>query len=75
MFCGLPSSTISIVPRAVVVRAASSSRPDGSRSQVELSSPKRDASHAGRRQRYQCRVVNGEPVVFEINPRFSGGIR
>jgi carbamoyl-phosphate synthase large subunit len=22
----------------------------------------------------QCRVVNGEPVVFEINPRFSGGI-
>jgi carbamoyl-phosphate synthase large subunit len=22
----------------------------------------------------QCRVVDGEPVVFEINPRFSGGI-
>ena len=22
----------------------------------------------------QCRIVNGEPVVFEINPRFSGGI-
>lgn len=22
----------------------------------------------------QCRVVNGKPVVFEINPRFSGGI-
>jgi len=22
----------------------------------------------------QCRVVNGEPVIFEINPRFSGGI-
>lgn len=22
----------------------------------------------------QCRVVNGTPVVFEINPRFSGGI-
>lgn len=22
----------------------------------------------------QCRVVNGAPVVFEINPRFSGGI-
>jgi carbamoyl-phosphate synthase large subunit len=22
----------------------------------------------------QCRVVKGEPVVFEINPRFSGGI-
>ena len=22
----------------------------------------------------QCRVVNGEPTVFEINPRFSGGI-
>jgi carbamoyl-phosphate synthase large subunit len=22
----------------------------------------------------QCRVVNGRPVVFEINPRFSGGI-
>ncbi len=22
----------------------------------------------------QCRLVNGEPVIFEINPRFSGGI-
>lgn len=22
----------------------------------------------------QCRVVNGKPVIFEINPRFSGGI-
>ena len=22
----------------------------------------------------QCRVVNGQPIVFEINPRFSGGI-
>ncbi len=22
----------------------------------------------------QCRVVNGQPVIFEINPRFSGGI-
>ena len=22
----------------------------------------------------QCRVVNGKPTVFEINPRFSGGI-
>lgn len=22
----------------------------------------------------QCRVVNGVPIVFEINPRFSGGI-
>ena len=22
----------------------------------------------------QCRVVQGRPVVFEINPRFSGGI-
>lgn len=22
----------------------------------------------------QCRIVNGQPVVFEINPRFSGGI-
>ena len=23
----------------------------------------------------QCRVVDGTPVVFEINPRFSGGIQ
>jgi carbamoyl-phosphate synthase large subunit len=22
----------------------------------------------------QCRVVNGTPIIFEINPRFSGGI-
>ena len=22
----------------------------------------------------QCRVVDGHPVIFEINPRFSGGI-
>ena len=22
----------------------------------------------------QCRIVDGVPVVFEINPRFSGGI-
>jgi carbamoyl-phosphate synthase large subunit len=22
----------------------------------------------------QCRIVDGEPIVFEINPRFSGGI-
>lgn len=22
----------------------------------------------------QCRVVDGRPVIFEINPRFSGGI-
>ena len=22
----------------------------------------------------QCRVVDGRPTVFEINPRFSGGI-
>jgi carbamoyl-phosphate synthase large subunit len=23
----------------------------------------------------QCRVVQGTPVIFEINPRFSGGIQ
>lgn len=23
----------------------------------------------------QCRVVDGQPVVFEVNPRFSGGIQ
>ena len=22
----------------------------------------------------QCRIVDGTPVVFEINPRFSGGV-
>jgi carbamoyl-phosphate synthase large subunit len=22
----------------------------------------------------QCRIVDGRPVIFEINPRFSGGI-
>ncbi|MDH4067076.1 MAG: ATP-grasp domain-containing protein, partial [Acidobacteriota bacterium] len=22
----------------------------------------------------QCRIVDGQPTVFEINPRFSGGI-
>ena len=22
----------------------------------------------------QCRVVDGRPVIFEVNPRFSGGI-
>jgi carbamoyl-phosphate synthase large subunit len=22
----------------------------------------------------QCRIVDGRPIIFEINPRFSGGI-
>ena len=78
MLCDFSGRPLSIVPRErVVIRAGVTDRGRTSRIQRLI-----DACRLVRRRRstfagpvnIQCRMVHGRPIVFEINPRFSGGI-
>jgi carbamoyl-phosphate synthase large subunit len=77
MFCDFSGRVVSVVPRQrVVIRAGVIDRGRTVKDQrlIDL------ALECASRIRFigpvniQCRVVNDQPVVFEINPRFSGGI-
>ena len=77
VLCDFRHRPISIVPRErVVIRAGviDRGRTVHDRRLIELARSVAEALPFAGAVNIQCRVVNGEPVVFEINPRFSGGI-
>jgi carbamoyl-phosphate synthase large subunit len=77
MLCDFDGSPLAIVPRErTVIRAGVIDRGRTVRDAALMdlaASVARVLPFAGP-VNVQCRVVNGRPVVFEINPRFSGGI-
>jgi len=77
VLCDFRHRPIAIVPRErVVVRAGviDRGRTVHDRKLIELAKAISQAMSFSGALNIQCRVVNGEPTVFEINPRFSGGI-
>ena len=77
MCCSFTGEPLSIVPRErVVVRAGVVDRARTVRDPqlIELGRACARALSFVGPVNIQCRVVDGRPVVFEINPRFSGGI-
>jgi carbamoyl-phosphate synthase large subunit len=77
VLCDFRHRPISVVPRErVVVRAGVTDRGRTvhDRTLIDLAKSVTQALPFSGAVNIQCRVVNGEPVVFEINPRFSGGI-
>ena len=78
VFCDLQGRPISAVPRErLVIRSGVTDRGRTVRSQVLMDLGVRCAEVLEFRGavNVQCRVVDGTAVVFEINPRFSGGIQ
>ena len=68
---------VSVVPRErVVIRAGTIDRGRTvmDRSLIELGLRCAQALRLVGAANIQCRVVDGRPFVFEVNPRFSGGI-
>jgi carbamoyl-phosphate synthase large subunit len=77
VFCDLSGRLLSVVPRErVVVRAGVIDRGRTVRDPrlIELGRACACALPFRGAVNIQCRVVDGTPIVFEINPRFSGGI-
>jgi carbamoyl-phosphate synthase large subunit len=77
LFCDFTHRAIAIVPRErVVVRAGvmDRGRTVKDRALINLAEQVAGVLPFYGAVNIQCRVVNGEPVIFEINPRFSGGI-
>ena len=77
MLCDFSGRPLSIVPRErVVIRAGVIDRGRTVKDPLLLKLAARcaDALRFIGPINIQCRVVDGHPVVFEINPRFSGGI-
>ncbi|WP_239488363.1 ATP-grasp domain-containing protein [Luteitalea sp. TBR-22] len=78
MFCDLQGRPISVVPRQrLVIRSGVSDRGRTVKSPVLMDLAVRCAEVLEFRGavNVQCRVVDGTPIIFEINPRFSGGIQ
>ena len=77
MLCSFTGEPLAIVPRErVVIRAGVIDRGRTVKDDALLALARQCAAvlpFAGP-VNIQCRVVQGRPVVFEINPRFSGGI-
>ncbi len=78
MFCDMDGRLLSVVPRErQVIRAGVTDRgctvSDGRlialAERCAAALPFRGAANV------QCRIVDGIPTIFEINPRFSGGIQ
>lgn len=77
VFCDFEHRPISVVPRErVVVRAGVTDRGRTvkDRALIRLGEEVAWAMPFTGAANIQCRVVDGTPIVFEINPRFSGGI-
>lgn len=77
MLCDFRGRPLSVVPRErVVIRAGVMDRGRTVRddSLIELGLACARALEFHGAVNVQCRMVDGRPVVFEINPRFSGGI-
>ncbi|AMY10393.1 carbamoyl phosphate synthase-like protein [Luteitalea pratensis] len=78
LFCDMHGRPISAVPRErLVIRAGVTDRGRTVRSRDLMDLAVRCAAVLPFRGavNVQCRVVDGTPVIFEINPRFSGGIQ
>jgi carbamoyl-phosphate synthase large subunit len=77
MLCDFSGQPLSIVPRRRdVIRAGVTDRGRTVNDPMLIDVARRCAAtlqFAGA-VNIQCRVVDGRPVIFEINPRFSGGI-
>jgi carbamoyl-phosphate synthase large subunit len=77
VLCDFAGAPLSVVPRErVVVRAGVVDRGRTVRDSrlTDLALACTEALRFAGPINIQCRVVDGRPVVFEINPRFSGGI-
>jgi carbamoyl-phosphate synthase large subunit len=77
MLCDAAGCPLSIVPRErIVVRAGVSDcgRTTKDPRLMALAASCAAALPFAGPVNIQCRIVDGRPVVFEINPRFSGGI-
>jgi carbamoyl-phosphate synthase large subunit len=77
VFCDFEHRPLSVVPRErVVVRAGvmDRGRTVKDRALIRLGEDVACALPFTGAANIQCRVVKGTPVVFEVNPRFSGGI-
>jgi carbamoyl-phosphate synthase large subunit len=77
MLCDFSGRPLSIVPRErVVIRAGviDRGRTVKNAALIDLGLACARALTFYGAVNIQCRVVAGRPVVFEINPRFSGGI-
>lgn len=77
LFCDFSHRPLAIVPRErVVVRAGvmDRGRTVNTPSLIALGESVASALPFLGAVNIQCRIVGDEPVVFEINPRFSGGI-
>jgi carbamoyl-phosphate synthase large subunit len=77
MLCDFSGRPLSIVPRErVVIRAGviDRGRTVNDPRLLELAENCASALRFIGPINIQCRIVDGRPVVFEINPRFSGGI-
>jgi carbamoyl-phosphate synthase large subunit len=77
MLCDFSGQPLSIVPRRRdVIRAGVTDRGRtvNDPALIEVARACAATLHFAGAVNIQCRVVGGRPVVFEINPRFSGGI-
>ncbi len=77
MLCDFDGRPLSVVPRErVVIRSGVTDRgrTSGDPALIELALRCADALAFAGAVNIQCRIVDGRPVIFEINPRFSGGI-
>jgi carbamoyl-phosphate synthase large subunit len=77
MLCDFDGRPLAVVPRErVVIRAGviDRGRTVRDRALLGLAQAVAGALPFHGPVNIQCRVVDGRPVVFEINPRFSGGI-
>jgi carbamoyl-phosphate synthase large subunit len=77
LLCDFDGEPLSIVPRErVVIRAGVVDRGRTVRDErlIELGLACAQALKFFGAVNIQCRMVDGRPIVFEVNPRFSGGI-
>ena len=77
VLCDWEGRPLSVVPRErVVIRAGviDRGRTSNDPALIALGTAAAEALAFAGAVNVQCRVVKGRPVIFEINPRFSGGI-
>jgi carbamoyl-phosphate synthase large subunit len=77
VLCDFSGRPLSVVPRErVVIRAGVTDRGRTVRNDalIQLALACCEVFEFIGAANIQCRVVDGRPVIFEINPRFSGGI-
>jgi carbamoyl-phosphate synthase large subunit len=77
LLCNFGGEPLAVVPRErVVIRAGvvDRARTSAAAELIELGLACARAFRFIGPINIQCRIVDGRPVVFEINPRFSGGI-